>query len=402
MAIIFQPLRSTLWPSGLTMLLISLVSGLLFVFTDRNTPISQGRIVLAVFVFMLCGAFQLYLTAWLNLGYLYLLLGVITSAILTTYSRSVMFFCISVIIMFSAVYFQSIGIEMPMLFATQGTWNGSWFVVGLIGFTLFFVATTYLNYVNRVFSARRQHRRQLALTEQNLDDNIEYQTFSLNIANQVNQTISRQIESDRLIFDVVNQIKTSFDYDHVQIYLLDESKKELVIAGATGEAGTSLMISEHRLPLGTGLVGQAAAFDETIVIRDVSQADQWIANPLLPNTQAEISIPINYGERLLGVLDIQHEKPTFTDEDIQLLQVVTSQLGIALNNVYLFNDINKRIGVDSQINNLALQLQISPDINTSLKEAIKTINKLFQPREVRVSVSPSMLNGEPEKETAGD
>lgn len=396
---IFSPsLRATLWPNLVGMMLFSIANLAFFVSTSTNRHPPIWKTILLLSYFILCGVYQLFLTEWLNLGYLYLFLAVLTSAMLLSLSQSLIVFSFSLLTMFSIVYAESINYQFPTVLTENSVWNGSWLVVGLTGLTLFFVASTYLNFANRIFTTRRRSRKQLQSDENNLESTIEYQTFALNIANQVNRTISRQIDSDRLIIDVVNQIKGSFNYDHVQIYLLDNARKELVIAGGTGEAGTSLMIAEHRIPVGIGLVGEAAQKVEPIIIFDVTQNERWLPNPLLPNTRAEVSLPIVYGTEVLGVLDIQHEEATFTDENVTLLKVVANQLGIALNNVNIFNEIENKVAVDSKVNDLALQLQIAQDVNTTLKQSIKAIDQLFSPQQINVTIAPQRL----EMETAID
>lgn len=394
-AALAPPLQPTLWPNLIGMLIFSVANLAVFRTTPINRPPATWKIFLLLSYFVLCGVYQLVLTDWLNLGYLYLFLSVLTAAILLTFNQTVILFSLSVLVMFSVVYAESSGFIFPTIFTQNSLWNGTWLVVGLTGLTLFFVATTYLNFANRVFTARRKRRKSLQTGENDLESTVEYETFSLNIANQVNRTISRQIDSDRLIIDVVNQVKASFNYDHVQIYLLDHAKKELVIAGGTGDPGTALMIAEHRIPMGIGLVGEAAHTQEPVIIYDVTDNAQWLPNPLLPNTQAEVSIPIIYGDEVLGVLDIQHDEPTFTSENVSLLKVVASQLGIALNNVNIFNEIETKVAVDSEINNLALQLQIAQDINTTIHQSVKAIHSLFNPHQVHVTLSPELIDIKP-------
>ncbi|MFH0878294.1 MAG: GAF domain-containing protein [Lentisphaerota bacterium] len=52
----------------------------------------------------------------------------------------------------------------------------------------------------------------------------------------------------------------------------------------------------------------------------------FIANPRLPETWAELAVPLRSGERVLGVVDIQHKPPQiFGDQDVRLMTTVANQ-----------------------------------------------------------------------------
>jgi signal transduction histidine kinase len=61
---------------------------------------------------------------------------------------------------------------------------------------------------------------------------------------------------------------------------------------------------------------------------------------LLPNTRSEVAVPLIAGDEVLGVLDVQDSQPgRFTDADLDVLQTLAGQIGIALQNAGLFEDV---------------------------------------------------------------
>ena len=108
-------------------------------------------------------------------------------------------------------------------------------------------------------------------------------------------------------------------YTWVGIYLLDGN--ELVLGPFVGKP------SPHtRIPLGRGICGAAAAEKTTIVVDDVNADPRYLACSL--ETKSEIVVPIMNGDRVLGEIDIDSDRPAaFGEADRQLLEAVAARLG---------------------------------------------------------------------------
>ena len=108
------------------------------------------------------------------------------------------------------------------------------------------------------------------------------------------------------------------DYTWVGVYLLDGN--ELVLGPYRGKP------SPHtRIPLGRGICGAAATERATIVVDDVNADPRYLACSL--ETKSEIVVPIMNGDRVLGEIDIDSDRPAaFGDADRQLLEAVAARL----------------------------------------------------------------------------
>ena len=106
-------------------------------------------------------------------------------------------------------------------------------------------------------------------------------------------------------------------FDWVGFYLVDpEAERELVLGPYVGEE------TEHtRIPFGTGICGQAAETNETFVVQDVDQEDNYLACSV--HVKAEIVVPVKKDGEFVAELDIDsHTKDSMTDEHRQLLEEV--------------------------------------------------------------------------------
>ncbi|MBK7449947.1 MAG: PAS domain-containing protein [Anaerolineales bacterium] len=106
------------------------------------------------------------------------------------------------------------------------------------------------------------------------------------------------------------------------------------MTGGTGEAGKILLERNHKIPRGRGLVGRAADSGKVVLVPDTHADPNWLPNPLLSETQAEVAVPIMVGNQVLGVLDVQNNVAnSLGTEDANLLQNIADQTAIALQNI---------------------------------------------------------------------
>ena len=111
---------------------------------------------------------------------------------------------------------------------------------------------------------------------------------------QVSTTASTVLDPDKLLQAVVDLTKERFGLYHVHVYLLNESWNTLLLASGAGEVGRILVEEEHSIPLDAeqSLVASAARSGDVIIVNDVRSEPGFLPNPLLPETQAEMAVPM--------------------------------------------------------------------------------------------------------------
>lgn len=230
--------------------------------------------------------------------------------------------------------------------------------------------------VSRLANAFNSMTGQLRELIGSLEQRVESRTRALEASTEVGRRLATILDLRQLIAEVVTEIRTTFNYYHVHIYLLDEQEQKLKMAGGTGEAGRSMLASGHSLRLDQGLVGRAAMTQKPVLIPDVSADPTWLPNPLLPETQAETAVPILYGDILLGVLDVQHNVVKgLSDEDVRLLQSVAGQVAIALRNARLYDQVQRQAEQQTIINEIGRQIQTATTVETVLKIATRELTQ---------------------------
>ena len=96
----------------------------------------------------------------------------------------------------------------------------------------------------------------------------------------------------------------------------------------------------HALVVGRqGIVGYVASQKKPRIAMDVGVDAVFFNNPDLPMTRSELALPLLIRESVLGVLDIQSDKPrAFSVDDIDVLQTLADQIAVAIENARLLDE----------------------------------------------------------------
>jgi sigma-B regulation protein RsbU (phosphoserine phosphatase) len=97
----------------------------------------------------------------------------------------------------------------------------------------------------------------------------------------------------------------------------------------------------RRIPTSSGLVGAAVREWRPINVPDVSQDPRYIATN--PETRSELIAPLFYKGRVIGVLDLEHTRPAFFNEEHErMLTTLGAQIAIAIENARLYQAVRRQ------------------------------------------------------------
>lgn len=209
-----------------------------------------------------------------------------------------------------------------------------------------------------------------------LERQVADRTRALETSSEVSRRLSTILDQDQLVSEVVEQLQSAFGFYHAQIYLFDEAGQNLVMAGGTGEAGAQMLADGHSLPVGKGLVGQAAQTNLMVHYSAETRVTGWLPNPLLPETKAELAVPISIGQEVLGVLDVQHDAPSgFAGQDVELIQAIASQVAIAVQNARAYTQARKQAQREATIAAIGSRIQNAVSVDDALQIAISELGQ---------------------------
>ncbi len=216
---------------------------------------------------------------------------------------------------------------------------------------------------------------------------LEARTRAILLSAQVSRRLTMVTDTHRLAVEVVEQVKSAFQYYHAHIYFIDATTGDLIMAGGTGEAGAAMLARGHRVPKGRGLVGRAASTNVPVLVPDVSKEEGWLPNPLLPETKAEASIPISSGDHVLGVLDVQQNIVNgLNEDDVDLLQSLAGQVAISLQNIQSLEEARAKVELETFANTIGQKIQRAATVEEALQTAARELGNAIGANRVKVAL----------------
>ena len=238
---------------------------------------------------------------------------------------------------------------------------------------------------------------QIAVAMQNLLQYEESQKLAsdLSVVTEVSIATATILDADVLLQDMVDLSKESFNLYHAHVYLLNKASDTLELAAGAGEVGRQMVQDGLSIPLSRerSLVARAARTRQGVTVNDVTEDANFLPNPLLPNTRAEMAVPMIVGDQVLGVLDVQAERVgRFTKLDVNIMTTLASQIAVALQNSRSFENARKQAERETRINLIAQKIQQADTIEKAMQVAARELGHALGKRKTMVSIDPDVLH----------
>lgn len=217
-----------------------------------------------------------------------------------------------------------------------------------------------------VFQAFRQERIKIWRTEQ------------LALVRAITAQITRFTDVISLCHQIAHQIQETFDFYYVGLFEMDKTSGVLRFCASAGKDTPKYHQDFDTIHLGQGIVGNVAQTGQEIVARNVQMEPRYRFSSALPHTLSEAAFPIRHGERLLGVLDLQSERPNaFHEYDLVLFRSLADTIAIAFESIKLYQTLAHRADRISALLEISHALTSILDLDRLLEEVVKAIQRWF-------------------------
>jgi signal transduction histidine kinase len=189
--------------------------------------------------------------------------------------------------------------------------------------------------------------------------------FSL--INEVSQAAASILSLDIMLNTVAQAIQRRFGYLRISIFLVDAEEGVVRIGSQAGVRGDRGQVG-FQLPLGEGLVGQAARESRTKLANDLRHYPGTShPGPHTDAVRAELAVPIRLGSKVVGVLDLQSgQVDAFRPQDVATIELLADQLSIAIENARLYGEIRQRVEELTTLNKISQAVSSTLDLRETL------------------------------------
>jgi sigma-B regulation protein RsbU (phosphoserine phosphatase) len=178
-----------------------------------------------------------------------------------------------------------------------------------------------------------------AIENARLYTRVSRQAQTLSVLNEIAVELTSILDLDPLLERVGQLLRRLIDYQMFTIMLLDDTGEFLVTRYAWRFGYTQA--PRRRISVTSGLVGAAVREWRPINVRDVQKDPRYLE--MNPETRSELIIPLFYKGRVLGVLDLEHTRTAFFNEDHErVLTTLAAQVAIAIENARLYQAVRRQ------------------------------------------------------------
>jgi PAS domain S-box-containing protein len=224
---------------------------------------------------------------------------------------------------------------------------------------------------------------------------------------QTSRAISSSLEEEEMIRAVLEAVYRTLNCEHVLLSTVDEERG--TIGFQHGIWGGEFDIYPEWKEM------NQYSLDDSAIVSDVCRSgrteiiDGWderfdreIWQAFGHERLLRVFMPINLRERVIGVVDVafdRRKKDRVSDDEVQMLSAFMDQAAVALENVRLFDQVQRRAQREHHIYEIANRLRRSPDISTILQTAVDELGRTLavDRATVRLRVKPPKERAEAEK-----
>ncbi len=205
---------------------------------------------------------------------------------------------------------------------------------------------------------------------------------------EVSRAVASILDIETLFERVVSLIHEQFDYPFVHLLTVDHVRREILY-----RAG----YSAHEQPLermdlsysldAENVTTRVVREGETVLLNELTSDDicqiscfstEQAQPQAQPQARSEIAVPLIFGGEVLGVLDVQSDRPYAFDEDERLLfEALSDSVAIAIRNANLYRSERWRRQVADGLREAAGVLSAEIDLDQELDAILSELYRML-------------------------
>ncbi len=177
---------------------------------------------------------------------------------------------------------------------------------------------------------------------------IQQRNSELSALNAIAQTLNQSLDVEKVSGDALDTMLQTMQLTYGEFFLFNEATSEVSLLVHRGMP-PAFAFEIKNFGLGEGVPGMVAQTKQPLVIEDLRQDIRFIRG-LREEGEGEeksqpytvIGVPLLAQDRLVGAMDFfSTEERRFTPQDLSLLTTISHQIGVAVQNARLFEEVKE-------------------------------------------------------------
>jgi GAF domain-containing protein len=213
----------------------------------------------------------------------------------------------------------------------------------------------------------------------------------LTLIAEVSKSLTSTLDLRELMHDAASLIHDRFGYPHVHLFSVHPNRRLIEYVAGSGKRSRSLEGYTLSLDEPKGIIPWAVRNGQTVLANDVSVDERYTPSPLPPrNTRAELAVPLQFNNRVIGILDIQSDDVNaFSEDDRLIFEAVADSIASAMRNADLYRSERWRRQVADSLREVAGLVSA----NVGVEQVLETILVELE-RNLAVDIAAIWLVGE--------
>ncbi|MEE8390216.1 MAG: GAF domain-containing protein, partial [Anaerolineae bacterium] len=202
----------------------------------------------------------------------------------------------------------------------------------------------------------------------------------LKVVADIGQAITSVLDLDTVLRQIADTIKVRFGNYFVGIALVQ--KDQLISQSGSTVGDSNFRFERGQLSVAlaheASLIAEAARTGQPVLSNDTLDDPRYLAVKELPDTRCELCLPIRVKGRVIGVLDVQSDRPfAYSPTNVALLQSLADRAGAAIENARLFEQVQAYTIELATLNSLGQALTAHLNVEEVLDEAYRQTSRLL-------------------------
>jgi GAF domain-containing protein/HAMP domain-containing protein len=184
----------------------------------------------------------------------------------------------------------------------------------------------------------------------------------------------------------VQGIQVTLGGDRVSILLLSKDRKMLEMSAFAGYSEEARNI---RIPVSSGITGWVVQNRQPLRVGDVSADPRYIQ--VSPEVRSELAVPLIYRGEVLGVLNVESDRPNaYSESDEEMLSTLAGSLAAIIANARLLEQLRRQMERQRLLLDITSKIRRSGDLDSILRTTAGELLRAMRAShaEVRLLLQP--------------